>query len=77
MWGTTCWGESVKACVVTRPGQSTTEAELIEHCRGLIASFKKPRSVDFVKALPRLFNGKVDKKQLRAAYWQGHDRGVS
>jgi acyl-CoA synthetase (AMP-forming)/AMP-acid ligase II len=71
------WGESVKACVVPRPGQSVTEAELIEHCRGLIASFKKPRSVDFVEALPRLFNGKVDKKLLRAAYWKGHDRGVA
>ncbi len=71
------WGESVKACAVLRAGQSTTEAELIEHCRALIASYKKPRSVDFVAELPRLFNGKVDKKALRATYWQGRDRGVS
>ncbi len=71
------WGESVKACVVLRPGHATTEAELIEHCRSLIASYKKPRSVDFVDALPRLFNGKVDKKTLRAEYWKGQGRGVS
>ena len=70
------WGESVKACVMLRPGQKTSEDELIEHCRARIASYKKPRSVDFVEALPRLFNGKVDKKKLRESYWQGRERGV-
>ena len=64
------WGESVKACVVLRAGAAATEAELIEHCRSLIASYKKPRSVDFIEELPRLFNGKVDKKALRARYWR-------
>jgi acyl-CoA synthetase (AMP-forming)/AMP-acid ligase II len=71
------WGESVKACIVLRAGAAATEAELIEHCRSLIASYKKPRNVDFVAELPRLFNGKVDKKALRTAYWKGQDRGVS
>jgi acyl-CoA synthetase (AMP-forming)/AMP-acid ligase II len=70
------WGEAVKACVVLRRGQQASEDELIEHCRERIASYKKPRSVDFVDALPRLFNGKVDKKALRAGYWQGRERGV-
>jgi acyl-CoA synthetase (AMP-forming)/AMP-acid ligase II len=70
------WGEAVKACIVLRPGQKAGEDQLIEHCRTLIASYKKPRSIDFVDALPRLFNGKVDKKALRAAYWKGRDRGV-
>lgn len=67
------WGESVKACVVLRSGHRASEAELIEHCRSRIASYKKPRSIDFVDALPRLFNGKVDKKKLRLAYWEGSD----
>lgn len=71
------WGESVKACVILRPGRNVGEEQLIEHCRTLIASYKKPRSVDFVATLPRLFNGKVDKKALRATYWKGQDRGVS
>lgn len=62
------WGESVKACVVIREGAKTSEQELIAHCRSLIASYKKPRSVDFIDALPRLFNGKTDKKTLRARY---------
>ena len=42
-----------------------------------IASYKKPRSIDFLDALPRLFNGKVDKKQLRARYWRDQGRQVS
>ena len=45
-----------------------SEAELIEHCRSRIASYKKPRGIDFVQELPRLFNGKVDKKTLRMSY---------
>jgi acyl-CoA synthetase (AMP-forming)/AMP-acid ligase II len=71
------WGESVKACVQMRPGRSASEVELIDYARRKIASYKKPRSIDFVQSLPRLFNGKIDKKALRAPYWRGHDRQVS
>lgn len=71
------WGESVKACVVTHEGAETSDEELIAHCRVLIASYKKPRSVDFVDSLPRLFNGKIDKKTLRARYWDSQARQVS
>jgi acyl-CoA synthetase (AMP-forming)/AMP-acid ligase II len=71
------WGESVKACVQMRAGRSATAAELIEYTRSKIASYKKPRSVDFVESLPRLFNGKIDKKALRAPYWKDQQRQVS
>jgi acyl-CoA synthetase (AMP-forming)/AMP-acid ligase II len=71
------WGESVKACVQLRPGCKTTDAALIEYTRERIASYKKPRSVDFLEALPRLFNGKIDKKALRQPYWANRDRQVS
>jgi acyl-CoA synthetase (AMP-forming)/AMP-acid ligase II len=71
------WGESVKACIVLRPDCAASEDEIIAHCRSQIASYKKPRSVDFLEALPRLFNGKIDKKELRARYWQGRARQVS
>ncbi len=71
------WGESVKACVQLRPGSVATADALIEHTRTLIASYKKPRSVDFFESLPRLFNGKIDKKALRAPYWRNQDRQVS
>lgn len=59
------WGESVKAWVVLREGHEADAPILIEHCRRMIASYKKPRVVEFTPALPRLFNGKVDKKALR------------
>ncbi len=71
------WGESVKACVQLRPGSTATADALIEHTRTLIASYKKPKSIDFVDSLPRLFNGKIDKKALRAPYWAGQERQVS
>jgi acyl-CoA synthetase (AMP-forming)/AMP-acid ligase II len=71
------WGEAVKACVQMRPGASATGDELIEYVRSRIASYKKPKSVDFVESLPRLFNGKIDKKALRAPFWQGRERQVS
>jgi acyl-CoA synthetase (AMP-forming)/AMP-acid ligase II len=63
------WGESVKAFVVTREDMRASAEDLITHCRSLIASYKKPRTVEFVEALPRSFNGKIDKKALRAPFW--------
>jgi len=70
------WGEVVKAIVVLRAGQSATEAELVEHCRGQLASYKRPRSVDFTAELPRNASGKVLKRELREPYWKGHSRRV-
>jgi fatty-acyl-CoA synthase len=71
------WGEGVKAIVVLRDGQSATEDELIEFCRGQLAGFKRPRSVDFIDALPRNPSGKVLKRELREPYWEGQTRRVS
>jgi acyl-CoA synthetase (AMP-forming)/AMP-acid ligase II len=62
------WGESVKAFIVRRDSVCASAEDLIAHCRSLIASYKKPRTVEFVDALPRLVNGKVDKKALRAPF---------
>jgi long-chain acyl-CoA synthetase len=47
------WVQNVKAVVVLHPGARVTEAELVEHCRARIASYKKPRTVEVVEALPR------------------------
>lgn len=47
------WVQSVKAIVVLRDSQTVTEDALIEHCRTQIAPYKKPRSIEFVEALPR------------------------
>jgi acyl-CoA synthetase (AMP-forming)/AMP-acid ligase II len=70
------WGESVKACVVRKPGATTTEAEIIGWMRERLAHFKCPRSVDFVDELPRNPSGKILKRVLRAPYWEGRTRGV-
>ena len=70
-------GEVVKACVVIKEGSSLTDIELIDFCEEKIASYKKPRSVDFISAVPRNASGKVLKKTLREPYWKGRDRQVS
>ena len=68
------WGEAVKAVVVLKEAASVAEAELIEHCKAQMASYKKPRSVDFVASLPKNAGGKIMKKLIRKKYWAGQDR---
>ena len=62
------WGESPKAVVVCKEGEDLTEEEVIEFCKQHLASYKKPKSVDFVDALPRNPAGKVLKRVLREQY---------
>lgn len=59
------WGERVHAIVVLTPEATVTGDELREHCRGQLAGYKIPRSVEFVDALPVSSAGKVLKQQLR------------
>jgi long-chain acyl-CoA synthetase len=70
------WGEAVKAVVVVKPGAAVTEKELIDFCKQHIASYKAPKSVDFVEALPKSGAGKILKRVLREKYWAGHARRV-
>ncbi|HEY6306530.1 MAG TPA: long-chain-fatty-acid--CoA ligase [Candidatus Angelobacter sp.] len=65
------WGEAPKALVVLKPGAAATENELLEFCRGRLAHYKCPRSVEFMDALPKTGTGKVLKKELRKKYWSG------
>jgi acyl-CoA synthetase (AMP-forming)/AMP-acid ligase II len=71
------WGETVKAFVVLRPSATATEEDLIEHCVGQLAGYKRPRSVELVDELPRNPSGKVLKRVLREPYWAQHERSVS
>jgi acyl-CoA synthetase (AMP-forming)/AMP-acid ligase II len=73
----TQWGEAVHAVVVRKPGQDVSDADLIAHCKSLIAGYKCPRSVDFVDALPLSGAGKVLKTKLREPFWQGRERNVA
>jgi fatty-acyl-CoA synthase len=67
------WGEVPKALVVLKPGAKATEAELLEFCRGRIAHYKAPRSVEFFDSLPKTGTGKILKRELRKKYWGGQD----
>jgi fatty-acyl-CoA synthase len=62
------WQEVGRALVVVKEGQTVTEEELIEFCRGKLARYKIPKSVVFVDALPRTAAGKVLKRELRKEY---------
>ncbi|MQA12660.1 MAG: AMP-binding protein [Pseudonocardiaceae bacterium] len=70
------WGESVKAFVVLKPQTSATEQQVIDAAKAHLASYQKPRSVEFVEALPKAPTGKILKRDLRAAYWADQDRRV-
>ena len=59
------WGETPCAFVELKPGATTTEAELIEHCRSHLARFKAPKRVVFGD-LPKTSTGKIQKFLLRA-----------
>ena len=66
------FGEEVKAVVQPASGYEPgpdLEAALIAYCRERIAAIKCPRSIDFEAELPRLPNGKLYKRELKARYW--------
>ena len=62
------WGEAVTAAVVLRSGETATETELIDFCKQHQASYKAPKSVVFLNALPKTGSGKITKKTLRDEY---------
>lgn len=70
------WGEAVKAVVVLKPGQTATEQEIIETAKKHLASYQKPKSVDFVDALPKAPTGKILKRDLRKPYWENAGKQV-
>ena len=70
------WGETPLALVVAAEGETVNGDEIIEFCRGEIATYKCPTAVEFVDELPRGATGKVLKKVLRDPYWEGRDRKV-
>jgi acyl-CoA synthetase (AMP-forming)/AMP-acid ligase II len=71
------WGETVKAVVVLRDGAQADDGDLMDFCRGRLADFKRPRSVDFVPHLPKNGNGKLSRKDVREHYWRGRERRVN
>jgi len=68
------WGEQVHAVVVARA--AIDEAAIITHAKARLGSVKAPKSVAFVDAIPRTPAGKMDKKALRAPWWDDQARMV-
>ena len=62
------WGETGKAVLVLKPGQTLEADTVIGHCLANLAKFKVPSSVEFIEALPRNATGKVLKRTLRDQY---------
>jgi len=71
------WGELVIALVVTSPGSTLTEDEVITWTKQKLAGYKCPKKVEFRTELARTATGKLQKFKLRAPFWEGRDRQVN
>jgi long-chain acyl-CoA synthetase len=58
-------GEEVKAYIIRKPGATITVEELTAWCKGQMAQYKYPRSIEFRDALPMTATGKILKRELR------------
>jgi fatty-acyl-CoA synthase len=65
------WVEAVTAIVVVKAGHTLDEAAVLEHCNAQLASFKAPKRVVFVEALPKNPSGKLLKRELRQRFVGG------
>jgi long-chain acyl-CoA synthetase len=65
------WVERVHALVVLKSGTETTEDEIVAFCKARIASYKAPKSVEFIPSLPRNPQGKILKRELRKKFQTG------
>jgi len=61
-------GEKVAACVVRKPGAAVSDADLLRHCRAVLAPYKCPETIRFVDAVPRSSRGKVSRAALQALF---------
>jgi fatty-acyl-CoA synthase len=59
------YGEELMAWVMVEPGQSLSEEEVKEYCRGKIAHYKIPRYVKFTTEFPMSVTGKIQKYKMR------------
>jgi acyl-CoA synthetase (AMP-forming)/AMP-acid ligase II len=71
------WGEAVTAVIVLNAGASTTEAEVIAHCKTRLGGVKAPKAVHVWEELPKTGANKMDKKAIRAKFWAGRERAVN
>jgi fatty-acyl-CoA synthase len=62
------WVEAVTAVIKLKAGATATEAEITEHCKSNLSSFKVPKKVIFVEGLPKTPTGKILKREMRESY---------
>ena len=65
------WDQNVKAVIVRKPGTAVEADALIEHCRAQLASYKKPKIVEFTESLPRSAVGFVDREAVDKLFGGG------
>jgi len=53
-----------------------SEAELIARCKHNLGGVKAPKSVEFLDEIPKTAAGKIDRKKMRAPYWENAERQV-
>jgi long-chain acyl-CoA synthetase len=58
-------GETIKAFIVTKEGETLTEEEVIAYCRETLAPYKIPKTIEFVSELPKSVIGKILRRELR------------
>jgi len=61
------YGEELCAWIIARPGQTVTEDEIRDFCKGQIAHYKVPKYIRFVEAFPMTVTGKIQKFRIREA----------
>jgi long-chain acyl-CoA synthetase len=59
-------GETIKAFISLKSGETATEEEIMEFCKDKLAAYKRPRMVEFRDSIPKSAVGKVLRKNLRA-----------
>ncbi|MGB3771495.1 MAG: acyl-CoA synthetase [Rhodococcus sp. (in: high G+C Gram-positive bacteria)] len=75
----TDWGEEIKAVVETVPGVTGDDdltREILEYASERLATYKRPKTIDYIDAMPRDPNGKLYKRTLREPYWKDREKAI-
>ena len=73
------WGEEIKAVIEPAegaPAATELEMQLREFADKNLASYKRPRTYDFIAEMPRDPSGKLFKRRLRDPYWEGRSAAI-
>jgi len=71
------WGERVHAVVVLQDDGNVSDTDLIQFCKGRLAGYKCPKTLDFWAELPKTPVGKLLRKDVKASFWKDHSGHIS